>query len=119
MKTTYRKVLSASTLKGDVVVNEGGEKIGKVEELMVDVEEGVVAYVVLSFGGLLGMGDKLFAIPWAAFSLDEENKRFILNVDKETLKRAEGFDKDHWPDLSSDELRARYYSLFDIDPYWE
>ncbi|MCO5381646.1 MAG: PRC-barrel domain-containing protein [Methanosarcina barkeri] len=56
--------LSASTIKGDKVVNRAGEDLGKIEELMIDLEDGRVAYAVLSFGGFLGMGNKLFAIPW-------------------------------------------------------
>jgi hypothetical protein len=61
---------------------------------------GKVAYAVLSFGGLLGMGDRLFAVPWAALALDTTNKRFTLNVLKDALKDAPGFDKDHWPAMS-------------------
>ena len=61
--------LSASTIKGDKVVNRAGEDLGKIEELMIDLQDGRVAYAVLSFGGFLGMGDKLFAIPWKAFTL--------------------------------------------------
>jgi hypothetical protein len=61
---------------------------------------GKVAYAVLSFGGLLGMGDKLFAVPWAALVLDTTNKRFTLEVPKDALKDAPGFDKAHWPSMS-------------------
>jgi sporulation protein YlmC with PRC-barrel domain len=119
MGKEFRRVLSAGTLKGDEVRNPEGENIGKIDDIMIDVVEGVVAYAVLSFGGVMGLGDKLFAIPWAALELDEENKRFILNVDKETLKNAEGFDKHNWPDLSSDEVMARYYAFYEIEPYWD
>lgn len=115
---TYRRVLSASSLNGDEVYNYEGENIGKIEEIMIDVEEGAVAYAVLSFGGFMGLGNKLFAIPWGSLSLDEENKRFILNVDKERLKKAEGFDKNNWPDISNAEWRAKNYSYYDVEPYW-
>lgn len=116
---TFRRVLSASSLSGDEVYNLKEEKIGKIEEIMIDVQEGVVAYCVLSFGGLMGMGDKLFAIPWSAFSIDEENKRFILDVSKDTLKNAEGFDKNDWPDLSDLDWQSRNYSYYNVSPYWE
>ena len=119
MNKTYRRVLSASTLKGDGVRNLQGEKIGKIDDIMLDVEEGAVAYAVLSFGGVLGLGDKLFAIPWGALTIDEDNKEFILNVDKELLKKAEGFDKNNWPDFSDVEWRSRTYSHYNIPPYWE
>jgi hypothetical protein len=65
---------------------------------MVDVPSGRVAYVVLSFGGILGMGNKLFAMPWSAARVDEDRKCLILDVDKRTLESAPGFDKDNWPD---------------------
>jgi len=67
---------------------------------MIDMVSGKIADAVLSFGGLLGTGDKLFAVPWAALTLDTVNKRFTLNVRKEVLKDAPGFDKKRWPSMS-------------------
>ncbi len=67
---------------------------------MIDMQSGRISYAVLSFGGFLGMGDRLFAVPWQALKLDTENKRFTLNVSKEQLKNAPGFDKDHWPTMA-------------------
>jgi sporulation protein YlmC with PRC-barrel domain len=99
----YRRTMSATSLTGDKVVNGKDEDLGKIEDIMLDVVSGRVAYAVLSFGGFLGMGNKLFAIPWSAMRLDEEHKQFVLDVDKQTLETAPGFDKDHWPDLSSEE----------------
>jgi hypothetical protein len=60
----------------------------------------IVAYVVLSFGGFLGMGDKLFAVPPSALTVDRTEKCLVLNVDKERLKNAPGFDKNDWPDMA-------------------
>ncbi len=98
--TETRHVMSASTLIGDKVVNEADEDLGKIEEIMLHVPSGRIAYAVLSFGGFLGMGDKLFAIPWEALKLDEDRKCFVLGIDKGKLKNAPGFDKDHWPDMA-------------------
>ncbi len=108
----YRRTMSASSLTGDKVYNTMNEDLGKIEDLMVDVESGRVAYAVLSFGGFLGMGDKLFAIPWSALRLDEERKCFVLDVDKKTLETAPGFDKDHWPDLSNVDYQQSVYSHY-------
>lgn len=91
--TTTRRTLSATTLVGDGVRNTAGDSLGKIEELMIDLPTGRVAYAVLSFGGFLGMGDKLFAIPWSALKLDEAAHEFVLNVSKERLEKAPGFDK--------------------------
>jgi sporulation protein YlmC with PRC-barrel domain len=104
MKET-RRTLSASSLSGDKVVDTRGEKIGKIEDIMIDVVDGKVAYAVLSFGGFLGLGDKLFALPWSALEVDEVNKNIVVDVSKEFLENAPGFDKDNWPDFSADEYR--------------
>jgi sporulation protein YlmC with PRC-barrel domain len=117
--TTARRVLSAGTLKGDKVVNLQDEDLGKIEDLMIDLERGRIAYAVLSFGGFLGMGDKLFAIPWDALTVDTGNKRLVLNVDKELLKRAPGFDKNHWPDMTDPAWGAELYGYYGYRPYWE
>ena len=93
-------LMGADTLLGNDVYNKDGEDLGDIKEFMIDMASGKVSYAVLSFGGLLGMGDKLFAVPWAALTLDTANKRFTLDVLEETLKDAPGFHKDHWPSMS-------------------
>lgn len=93
-------LMGANTLLGNDVCNKDGEDLGDIKEFMIEMSNGKVAYAVLSFGGLLGMGDKLFAVPWAALKLDTVNKRFTLDVPKATLKDAPGFDQDHWPAMS-------------------
>lgn len=95
-------LMGADTLLGNDVYNMDGEDLGDIKEIMIDMRTGEVAYAVLSFGGILGMGDKLFAVPWEALALDAENKRFTLNVAKETLKQAPGFDKDNWPSMADE-----------------
>jgi sporulation protein YlmC with PRC-barrel domain len=100
---SYRRTMSATSLAGDKVVNGQDEDLGRIEDIMLDVVTGRVAYAVLSFGGFLGMGGKLFAVPWATLRVDEANKCFILDVDKQTLENAPGFDKDNWPDMSTEE----------------
>jgi hypothetical protein len=115
----FRRVLSASSLAGDAVKNSLNEDLGKVNELMIDVPTGKVAYAVLSFGGFLGMGDKLFAVPWRALTLDEDRKCFILDVDKQTLEDAPGFDKDNWPDMAEPSWRSQVYSYYKTEPYWD
>lgn len=93
-------LMSAHSLLGNDVYNRDAEDLGDIKEFMIDMATGKIAYAVLSFGGLLGVGDKLFAVPWAALMLDTVNKRFTLNVPKDALRDAPGFDKDHWPTMS-------------------
>lgn len=117
---TYPKVLSASSLMTDKVVDPVGETLGDIKELMIDLQDGRIAYAVLSFGGILGLGDKLFAIPWEALTLDTDRKVFVLNVDKETLEQAPGFDKDNWPDNAMYEAGwlNDVYDYYGYSPYW-
>ncbi|MDX1688556.1 MAG: PRC-barrel domain-containing protein [Candidatus Promineifilaceae bacterium] len=112
--------LSASTLIGDDVRNRHGEDLGNVEEIMLDVNSGRIAYAVLSFGGFLGLGDKYFAIPWAALSVDTEEHALVLDVDKETLESAPGFDKDDWPQTlnGDDAWLVEVYDYYGYPPYW-
>jgi sporulation protein YlmC with PRC-barrel domain len=115
----FRRVLSASTLEGDTVRNPAGEDLGKIDEIMIDIPSGRVAYAVLSFGGVLRMGNKLFAVPWSVLSVDEDEKCFILDVDKQTLQSAPGFDKDNWPDMADTSWGERIFQHFGQRPYWE
>ncbi|KXB30879.1 photosystem reaction center subunit H [Dechloromonas denitrificans] len=94
------RLLSASTLSSDDVYNPKGEKLGSIKELMLDIESGRVCYAVLSFGGFLSLGEKLFAVPWSALKVDTENKRLIMDTDEERLKNAPGFDSDNWPNMA-------------------
>jgi sporulation protein YlmC with PRC-barrel domain len=93
-------LMGADTLIGNDVYNAADESLGTIKELMIEMSTGKINYAVLSFGGFLGLGDRLFAVPWQALKLDTENKRFVLNVSKEQLKNAPGFDKDHWPAMA-------------------
>jgi sporulation protein YlmC with PRC-barrel domain len=106
------RLMGADTLIGEDVYNRQDEDLGDIKEIMLDIRSGEVAYAVLSFGGWLGMGDKLFAVPWQALQLDTENKRFLLDVSKEHLKNAPGFDKDDWPDLASAEFNTQLHSFY-------
>ena len=106
-------LMGADTLIGDSVVNGHDERLGDIKEIMLDMQTGQVAYAVLSFGGFLGMGDKLFAVPWQALHLDTVGKRFVLNVDKDTLKNAPGFAKDAWPDMA---WANQVHSFYGVDP---
>lgn len=105
-------LMGASTLIGNEVVGRDAEALGKVTEIMLDVLSGRVAYAVLSFGGFLGMGNKLFAVPWSALVLDTMNRRFMLDVEKERLEKAPGFDKDRWPDMANLEWAADVHAFY-------
>ena len=88
-----------------------------IKEIMLDVGTGNIEYAVLSFGSFLGMGEKLFAVPWSALKLDTENKRFLLDIDKERLQNAPGFDKDNWPDLADKTFINNLHTYYGTKPY--
>jgi sporulation protein YlmC with PRC-barrel domain len=112
------EVMDAATLHGDSVVNADGGPLGKIEAIMLDVRSGRIAYAVLTFGGVFGMGTKLFAIPWSALTLDAVAKRFVLNASKEQLQDAPGFDKDHWPSMADPGWAAAVHTYYQVKPYW-
>jgi sporulation protein YlmC with PRC-barrel domain len=94
----YPFILSASSIIGYKVVGTDGRELGTIKELMIELEDGRVSYAVLSFGGFLGLGNKLFAIPWEEMIINADEQIFILNMASAQLKNASGFDKKNWPD---------------------
>ncbi len=109
---TAQKILSASSLNGNGVKNAQGDDLGDIKDIMIDTDTGRVEYYILSFGGFLGIGEKYFAIPPQAISCDTEQECMILNIDKETLENAPGFDKDDWPNMAGPEFRNKIYSHY-------
>lgn len=111
------RLMGADTLIGNNVSNHLDEDLGDIKEIMLDVASGQVAYAVLSFGSFLGLGEKLFAVPWSALTLDTINKRFVLNVEKDRLKSAPGFDKDDWPDMADQTWVRDVHSYYGTKPH--
>jgi sporulation protein YlmC with PRC-barrel domain len=114
-----RKTLSATTLIGDDVRNMVGEDLGELTDIMLDLETGNVAYAVLDTGGFLGLGGKLFAVPWPAISVDTDEHELVVDIDKAALENAPGFDKDDWPDFSDRAWGKSVYDYYHQAPYWQ
>ena len=114
------RMLSSSSIEGTNVTNPQGENIGTIKDLMIDWEHGRVGYAVLSFGGFLGMGDKYFAFPLEAFEFntDHVDGQIVLNIDKERLKNAPGFDKDNWPQNADRTFMNDVYAFSKSETYW-
>lgn len=113
------RIMSADTLAGDEVRNAAGELLGEVTDIMIDVPSGRVAYAIVSVGGVLGVGDKLFAVPWKSLRRDREHKCFRLDVAKAHLDDAPRFDKDHWPSMGDEHWARRVHAYYKATPYWE
>lgn len=119
MTTPKGRNLTAKTLIGDYVSNPQGERLGMVEDFMLDLESGRVAYIVVSYGTLSNLKDKLFAVPWKAFRLDTQGHRLILDVDESVLKNAEGFDQANWPNTFDRDWEQHLHQQYGVKPYWE
>lgn len=114
---TSGATMRVSELTGMDIKNQKGEDIGEIEDLVVDAKSGKVRYAAVSYGGILGIGDKLFAVPFEAFKFkqdtdDADDVVLVLDISKQQLEGAQGFDKDNWPNFAdrkfTDELDQRY-----------
>lgn len=107
----------ADKLAGKKVTNSDGEDLGHLDKLMIDAETGFVAYAVLSFGGIMGFGDKHFAVPFQALAYDTEADCYLLEVDKERLEDAPKFEEGEWPE-ADDRFLDDVYVFYDVEPHW-
>ena len=105
-------LIKASNLKDTKVKNKANEDLGKIDDFVMHLDSGKIAYAVLSFGGVLGIGNKLFAVPWNVLSMKMDSREFILDVPKERLKNAPGFDKDNWPDMANPEWGENIHKFY-------
>ena len=112
-------LMDAKTLDGNDVVNQLDDHLGNIEAIILDVPRGRIAYAVLAFGGFLGIGEKLFAVPWRALVLDVDRKCFVLNVSKERLETASGFDKDQWPSMADAKWSSEIHDSYGTPLYWQ
>lgn len=109
-------LMGSTTLVGNTVFNGQGDDLGEIKEIMLDIRSGKIGYAVLAIGGFLGLGGKLFAVPWKALALDTEHKAFVLDVDKARLNDAPGFDKDNWPDMADQAWAKEIHLYYGINP---
>ena len=89
-----------TTLLGYAVCDHRGEEVGDIKDVMLDVHSGQVVYALLSFRAIVGLGEKVFPVPWNALTLDSENRRFLLKVDKDRLEDAPGYHKNRSPNIT-------------------
>jgi sporulation protein YlmC with PRC-barrel domain len=121
-ESTAKPVYRASQLIGSTVNNAQGEKLGQIEDVVVDPADATVSYVVLSLGGFLGFGEKYVAIPWNALvaTTDTEGKLddLFLDVDKERLENAPGFDKSNWPNMADPRWGEETHTYYGQQDAW-
>lgn len=105
------RYLTASSIIGDKVHDENDQPMGEIEDIMLDINSGKIDYVVVEFGGFLGIGVKLFAIPFGMLEVNPQKKMFIFKGSAEKLKGAPGFDMNHWPDTNFHREEAYWHFL--------
>ncbi len=113
------RVMAADTLAGDEVKNLDGDHLGTIQNIVLDVVSGRIAYAVMTFGGIMGMGEKLFAIPWMALTLDADDRCFVMDIDKNQMENAPGFDKHQWPSMADERWARTVHDYYDARPYWD
>lgn len=113
------KVISILEIAKNSVVNQNGEDLGKIEDVMVDIECGRIPFAVISSGGLFSRDTRLYAVPWEAFSVSLHDRRLILNVSKDTMANAPSFHKNNWPNLTDLTWLKEIYRYYGFEPYWE
>ena len=112
-------LLGTTGFYGDSVYDAGGKFLGQIEELVVDIHSGRVAYALVAVGGFLGMGRELFAIPWGTVTIDRMYQRCVINIDLERLIDAPSLDGDPLPRMADPGWAAKVHAYFGCKPYWE
>ena len=112
-------LLRSKTLFEYRVKSPQGEDLGKIEEVMIDMEMGRVAYAVLSFGGLLGLGSKWVPVPWDAVALQPDEKVLLLKIEKEKIEKAPNFESATLPELANRQWGAVIHTYYGYPPYGE
>ena len=96
------KRLTVSSIIGDNVFNVEGELLGQIKDMMIDMYSGAIEYVVIEFGGFIGINQKYFAVAFQDLSVDAKHRHaFVLNETRKSLNQQQGFDKRHWPGTNS------------------
>lgn len=112
-------VQPAGMLIGEPVANPAGDDLGSIEEIMIDVQDGIIAYAILSFKDPYEQGDRLFAVPWRSLRHDPENDRFLIDTDPETLAAAPGFERGRWPKMGDRGWGEKIHQYYGQVPYWQ
>lgn len=116
---TEGSMVRASKLMGMNIQNSAGENVGKINDIVLDAQRGKVNYVAVTYGGFLGIGNKMFAVPFAAFKIrpnpsDRSQTVLMLDVTQKQMEGAVGFDEDHWPDFSDKKFQTELYDRYKV-----
>ena len=112
------RLISAGKVEGTVVFNPAGEKIGRIEDVMIDKLSGKVGYAVMSFGGFLGIGDNYYPLPWSMLKYDTRIGGYVVNLDKKALEGAPSYGTRERIDWDDEQWGRRVHDYYGIAPYF-
>ena len=118
LETSANPLISSDRVEGTNVYNNQGDKLGSVDCVMLDKQQGKVAYAVMSFGGFLGIGEKRHPLPWQTLTYDEQNDGYVVNLTKDQLEKAPTLDRGDYDRLKDRVYGASIYSHYGQTPYW-
>lgn len=117
--TGHTSAIRAKTVLGTSVRDPSGNKIGVVEDVILDKRSNSILFAVVSFGGFLGMGEKYHPIPWAGLDYDEREGAYVVSYTKERLQAAPAGSIDELTREDGMQLRNRTYDYYKVPRYWE
>lgn len=121
MNKPVHPLIAADRVNGTDVCNEAGDKLGKIEDVAIDKVSGEVAYAILSFGGVLGFGEKYHPVPWKLLTYDADRRAYVVPLDKAAIEEAPTIAESElsgWNDARSRETIFDYYGRYGVGPYW-
>jgi sporulation protein YlmC with PRC-barrel domain len=123
MPTTsgHTTAIRASKVKGTTVYNSAGEKIGHVEDVILDKQSDRIMFAALGFGGLLGIGEKYAPVPWSLLDYNEDKNGYVVPLNEDTIKAAPAYDmKDLVKDdgAAAGSIRQKSYDYYKVSRDW-
>ena len=121
VKKPAHPLIPADRVSGTDVYNKAGDRLGKIEYVAIEKVSGTVAYAILSFGGVLGLGAKFHPVPWKLLHYDEDRRAYVIPMQKDELEKAPMIDEkalSGWTDEASRDAIHSYYAGYGIGPYW-
>lgn len=115
----HTSAIRVSRVLGTHVQDPAGEKIGEVEDVILDKQSNEVMFAVLSFGGFLGIAEKYHPVPWASLKYDENRKAYVVNYSKEQLQAAPAGSVDELTQNDGLNFRDRTYAYYKAERYWD
>ena len=114
----HTRLISADKVEGTDVYNPAGDKLGSINDVMIDKLSGKVAYADMSFGGFMGIGDKHYPLPWSMLKYDTNKGGYVVNLDKQRLEGAPGYNPDEKFDWEDENWARRVHDYWGVPPYW-